>query len=313
MFQQKTSEFGRFTRRRVWNEATGHALSAAPDRGGCLLELQLGGHQLLDAYQTPAELDANRWAKNMLLFPFPNRLRDGAYEWQGKTYHFPINEPNTETALHGMGMDCRFQVKRADLQADFAELELVYEDEGQHPGYPFPFTFSVVFRLDNRSTVGVSMNFKNQADQAIPVALGWHPYFHLDGNIDGKELQLPRCELVGIDQRMLPTGRRYRFTDYESPRRLGSTILDNCFAVAPEEGSVNIHLRGRHLALHYWQETGAGKFNFFQLFTPPDRNAIAIEPMTGNIDAFNTGDGLIRLAPGEQASASFGFSLERLK
>ena len=58
-----------------------------------------------------------------------------------------------------------------------------------------------------------------------------------------------------------------------------------------------------------WQETGTNKYNFLQVYIPPSREMIALEPMTSNIDAFNNKDHLIILEPGKKWSASFGFYL----
>jgi aldose 1-epimerase len=51
------------------------------------------------------------------------------------------------------------------------------------------------------------------------------------------------------------------------------------------------------------------KYNYVVLYIPPDRNSIAVEPMTSSIDAFNNKEGLIILKPEEFWSASMGFSL----
>jgi aldose 1-epimerase len=58
--------------------------------------------------------------------------------------------------------------------------------------------------------------------------------------------------------------------------------------------------------LRYWQEVGESGFPYVQLFTPPHRTCLAIEPMTCNIDAFNNGEGLIRVESGERRAAVFG-------
>ena len=58
-----------------------------------------------------------------------------------------------------------------------------------------------------------------------------------------------------------------------------------------------------------WQEAGPGAYRYLQVYTPPGRESIAIEPMTCAPNAFNNGMGLIRLDPGEAFTASFGISL----
>src|SRR5438034_969248 len=40
-----------------------------------------------------------------ILFPFPNRIRDGRYSWDGKSYQLPLNDPTRLNAIHGFA--CR--------------------------------------------------------------------------------------------------------------------------------------------------------------------------------------------------------------
>lgn len=46
--------------------------------------------------------------------------------------------------------------------------------------------------------------------------------------------------------------------------------------------------------------TFSTKENFLQLYIPPDRTSIAIEPMTCTPDVFNYKKGLLELASGER-------------
>ena len=40
-----------------------------------------------------------------VLFPFPNRIRDGQFTFDGRDYQLPINGPNGKNAIHGFA--CR--------------------------------------------------------------------------------------------------------------------------------------------------------------------------------------------------------------
>ena len=60
----------------------------------------------------------------------------------------------------------------------------------------------------------------------------------------------------------------------------------------------------------YWQE--ADKFPYVQLFTPPSRKSLAIEPMTCNIDAFNNKEGLWYLEIGEKRTMEFGIDMKAI-
>ena len=79
------------------------------------------------------------------------------------------------------------------------------------------------------------------------------------------------------------------------------------FFIPNQEKNAEVILQSDKGKLTYWQETGEGKYNFIQIFTPPHRTCIALEPMTSNIDTFNNGDGLVLLKENEQLSGNFGF------
>src|SRR5262245_38872016 len=39
------------------------------------------------------------------LFPFPNRIRNGRFTWDGQEYELPTNDPSKKNAIHGFA--CR--------------------------------------------------------------------------------------------------------------------------------------------------------------------------------------------------------------
>lgn len=310
MFKHLTEAFGTYTKHILTDEAGANYLAFVPGFGSCVLELRLNGVSLLDGYHTPAELEANRWAKNTVLFPFPNRLSDGAFTWDGMTYQFPINEPISGTALHGFGQDKPMQAYDFKMDAAQARADCRYSDAGAQDYYPFPFTFSIHFVL-RQGALDIEMRFKNDGQADLPAGLGWHPYFTLAPKIDEMSMQMPDTELVGVDERMIPTGKKYPYNDFTTMRPIGATVLDNCFAIPVQDGKFEMVLAGSAGTMRYWQETGLGKCNFVQVFTPPDRQAIALEPMTCSPDAFNNGEGLARLKYGEVLTARFGVSAEQ--
>ncbi|MEM6378691.1 MAG: hypothetical protein AAF705_10765, partial [Bacteroidota bacterium] len=185
-----------------------------------------------------------------------------------------------------------------------------YKSKGEEAYYPFLFQFSAAFTI-TEDTFLVTLTVVNQDLDPIPFGYGWHPYFALGEGIETTELQLPELDLIGIDQRMIPTGKRYPYEDFLQSKPIGATVLDNCFATKEnEDQKIQIQLKGPKGTLNYWQENHAGAYPFVQLFTPPTRKSIAIEPMTCNVDAFNNGDGLLKVEPGASSSASFGISFK---
>jgi aldose 1-epimerase len=311
MYQLKTEAFGSFTRCTIAHDTFAHRIAFVPERGGCLLSAVLQGTEVLDGYQTPEEVDFNRWGKSGVLYPFPNRLKDGRYQWEGKTYQFPINDRDTGNALHGFGMDRPLEVVQVDLDADEAYVELEGAYDGSLDYYPWAFTFRLSYRLLLPDQLWVELSLRNDSTATIPVGLGWHPYFQLDDTLAKQHLQLPAMDMVGIDARMIPTGKRYPYDEFLQPKAIEATVLDNCFALPTGAVQATAYLYGHQQQLRYWQETGLGKFNFLQVFTPPYRRSVALEPMTCNVDAFNNGEGLAAVAPGEEVRAKAGMQLTR--
>jgi len=309
MYQLEKTPFGDFVKYRIWNEKNGQTFSIVPGHGSCLLNIEMDGRSLVDGFKTPAEVVANRWMKNTLLVPFPNRLRTGTYHWEDKTYRFYLNDSITQNAIHGFLMDKKMEVTQTGLTQEHATISCSIDYEGSLESYPFPFFFEVTYLIKASNAFEVELSFQNKGTTAIPVGLGWHPYFQLIESIDELKLQMPSSQMVGLDEFMIPTGKRYDYDEFDSLKPMKATILDNCFALNEDEGRASFVLQSPKHTLKYWQETGAGKFNFAQVFTHPDRTSIAIEPMTCNVNAFNNGEGLSSLEPGEWLKAKCGFEL----
>jgi aldose 1-epimerase len=310
MYQHHTEAFGAFTKHILRSEKSGHQLCLLPEYGAIVLDLQLGGVAVLDGYQTPQEVIQNNWAKNTVLYPFPNRLKDGSYQWDGQLYRFFINESLTHTALHGFGQDKPMKITALETEEQAANITCLYTDYGTQEGYPFRFSVEISFHLSDKSGLNVELTLRNHDEQAIPAGLGWHPYFSLGAKADVYRMQLPPCRLVGNDERMLPTGKSYEYDEFSHLNPIGITVLDNCFELPGNEGRAEAILQGEKGTLHYWQETGVGKCNYLQVFIPPARHCVALEPMTCAPDAFNNGLGLAKLAPGEMLRARFGVWME---
>ena len=307
MFQHQITPFGKYTQHSLRNnEGTGFSL--VPEYGACFLDLSFQGTQVLDAYTTPEELDFNRWSKNVLLYPFPNRLKEGSYTWNGKTYQFPINDGQTGNALHGFGTNKPMTIAKVTLEEQQASMLLTYDYAADNPAFPFPFSFEFDLLCSNANTFEANMSFRNTGTEAMPIGWGWHPYFALEEQVDRVHLSTPTLHMIGIDQYMIPTGKRYEYPEFRDGKPIGATILDNCFAVEIDQNKISLSLQGNKGRLDYWQQTGDAKYNFIQLFTPPHRQSVAIEPMTCNVDALNNQQGLIVLEPGQEASAKFGLT-----
>jgi aldose 1-epimerase len=304
MYKHTVEPFGDFEKHTLENDKD-DALSIVPKFGANLLDLRFSGKSVLDGYHTPEELVDNKWSKNIILFPFPNRLRDGQYTHAGKTYKFDINNVATNNAIHGFSKNVEMVVSKVKITEMSAAITCEYKHNGKHKGFPFKFLFKILFILRG-GELTVDMKITNTDKVAIPVGLGWHPYFKISEKSDDTSLQMPDCQLIEIDERMLPTGEKTPFKDFKTLKKINNTTLDNGFYLTNQTEKALVTLKSDMGTMTYWQETGIAKWNFLQVFTPPHRQSIAIEPMTCNIDAFNNKDGLVLLAPKATLDGRFG-------
>lgn len=314
MYQLETTPFGKIEKLTFYNDASGNRFSVLPDFGGVVSDLVFRGTPVLDGYDRPEELLDPKWKKSGVLFPFANRLKDGRYEWRGKTYQFPINDPSTGNALHGLSKEQPMKVVEIRTEENCAVITVTYAEQGQSPAYPFPFTLLVTYTIEEPAHFKVDMRFRNDGDEDIPVGLGLHPYFKLADSVNDMQMQLPLCEWIKFNDRKLPTGNREPYLDYAQLASIGDMEIDNCLDVSnvmdQDDNSIFVTLKGERGTLRYWQETGPDQFNFLQLFIPEHRRSIGVEPMTCITDGFNLGDGLIVLAPKETAHARLGVLFE---
>ncbi len=301
MFQLDTTSFGPYTLYTISHPASGHRFSVVPEKGGTLLDLWFHGASVLDGYATPEELDEAKWGKSAILFPFPNRLRDGSYTWQGNEYQFPINNAATGNAIHGFARQFPFQITDITTTEHEGGCTLVFDYDGHLPYYPFACRLDVRFVLSSDGVFSTTVRMENKHQAAIPAGFGWHPYFRLSPDaVDSSAFSLTACQKVGIDERMIPTGDRSTYDTFVTEKGITDTVLDNCFYF---ENDITAVLRHGDRTLR--MDVPAAQFPYFQVFTPPHRTSVAFEPMTCNINAFNNGDGLLHLEAGEVWEGTF--------
>lgn len=295
MYLREKSFFGGFEIIRFRDAVGGNGFSLSPRRGACLLDLQLGGQPVLDGYADAGELERLDWGKSALLAPFPNRLKDGRYQVGGEEYQFPLNDAERGNALHGFVLDKPFEIEKIAVEADKASIELSYRYSGDLLYYPFPFTLRVGYSLAGPADFDIFMEMENTGEREIPAGMGWHPYFRPGTELDRAELQLPGADKIEVDERMIPTGEESPFLGFRNPRPIAGASFDTGFRLSGAPPVWEVSLRSGDLRLCYWQDR---QFPFLQVFIPPSRQSIALEPMTCNIDAFHNGMGLQMLRPG---------------
>lgn len=286
--------------------------------GAALQELVLKNPQgssasVICGFQSPTavEEEGGRLYRGTVLFPFVNRIRNGKYAFENKEYSLPANEASRGHALHGLVYDKPFEVKDQHLEENQATVVLERSiSAAEHEGYPFDVRLELRFTLSEMEGLSCKASIFNTGQQKAPVTFGTHPYYTTGSSIDELLLRLPACRQVDCDDVLIPTGSYSEFAEYSEYKKLSHTF-DTNFELDVKSGRQESVLMDskNQIALHIWQGTGPGGLNYIQIYTHPDRKCIAIEPMSSEIDAFNTGKGLTVLEPGSCAEFNFGVYL----
>lgn len=286
--------------------------SIYPDLGANLFSMQIRHRdkpmELINGYSDHSSFQKNDGFKSAKLIPFPNRIRGGKYSFEGKSYQLPINFPAQGHAIHGLIHDQTFQIINKSEDAQSASITLEHHFKG-HDAFPFSFRCVQGFSLTDQG-LAIKTTVVNTGKTNMPFGDGWHPYFKLgDSGIDSLELEIPEVEEMQIDTQFIPTGETIQFAKFRHFEKIDGHDFDTGFRILAKDKKHKTTLRNRSLGieLSVWQDF---QYPYLQIYTPPGRQSIAIEPMTCATDAFNNKMGLHILKPNEQFDAEYGVSVK---
>lgn len=288
----------------ISNKKTGDYLRIDEKTGASLIELNLGGLSLIDLPgSSDHPLASNPYHPSALLTPWVNRVRNGNYSFKGKNYQLPINEPALGNAIHGLLARVPFTL----VQKTESSVTLEHAYQGAEPNYPFPFTFRYTYTLAEEGGLEITFMAQNTGSTSMPFACGWHPYFSFP-NTKAADLSIkfhPTSRFLS-DSQMIPL--KEENLQGKSEFVFSQEKVDHVFRLEPREKHVTEFIDHKHQRSLFLTQSSV-QFPFLVVFQPEGYHSVAIEPMTANTDAFNTGDGLIELAPSEAFSGQIRLSI----
>lgn len=273
--------------------------------GASLRGLRVGDVDIVTPYPQDQPTPS---ASGVVLTPWPNRVRDGAWDDEGTPRQLAITEPKFGNASHGLLRFVSYDIEQSDASATLRATIV------PQTGYPYLIETSVTYTLTDAG-IDVEHVLTNRSTTAAPVALGTHPFVGIsDVDTHDLVLRVPASTEIDTDERMLPIGTHPADPVLREGVRVGEIRLDSGFTdlARDDDGLVRHTLTapdGRRVTL--WQGEG---FDVVQVYTatnyPGQELAIAIEPMTAPADAFNSGIGIRRLAPDESWTLAWGISFD---
>ena len=288
----------------ISNKKTGDYLVIDNNTGASLIELNLSGISLIDLPGSSEHpLASNPYHPSALLTPWVNRVRNGNYSFKGKNYQLPINETALGNAIHGLLARAPFTL----VQQSESSLTLEHAYKGEEPNYPFPFTFRYNYTLTDVGALEITFEAQNTGPTAMPFACGWHPYFSFpDTTVADLSIKFHPISRFLSDSQMIPL--KEENLNGQTEFIFSQEKVDHVFRLGPREKHVTEFIDHKHQRSLFLEQSSV-QFPFLVVFQPEGYTSVAIEPMTANTDAFNTGDGLLELAPQEVFSGQIRLSI----
>ena len=171
--------------------------------GGGLRSYRIGALDVLDGFDDTEICDG---ARGQTLLPWPNRVKDGRYHWDGHDQQLPLTEPEKHNAIHGLTRWANWEL----IELTSTSIHLRHRLHAQ-TGWPFLLRCDLHYSLD-QDGLTAHTTVTNLGNQPSPLAAGAHPYLSAGGAL------IDDCELT-VPADTIPTDRRTRNPHRLAPRR----------------------------------------------------------------------------------------------
>jgi len=293
-----------------WRIGHGRQELVVCEVGATLRSYTVGDHPVLDGFG-PEEWSHS--GRGQVLAPWPNRLADGRYEFNGVRAQAALDEPERRNAIHGLVRWLPWTLQTRHQNQVSLRLQL-----HPSPGYPFSILLELEYHV-GRDGLTVTTKAQSMGEEPAPFGLGFHPYLTAGPEtVDGAILQVPARHTLDLDDRGLPTGALTPVEgterDFTTTRFIGPAVLDTAYTTLERDtgglARASLDAPGGATGAELWVDLG---FRYLMVYTgdtlpevPRRRRAVAIEPMTCPPNALRTGKDVIDLQPGQEWSARWG-------
>lgn len=288
--------------------------AVAVEVGGGLRVYTVAGRDVLDGYAEDAMCDG---ARCQTLIPWPNRVQDGKWSWNGADQQLALTEPEQHNAIHGLVRWLAWEV----VDQTESSVELTCTSAPQS-GYPWRLAVSNTWSL-GEDGLSVLTTIRNESEDPAPVAAGFHPYITAGTpSIDEAFLEIPATTRILTGDQQIPVGSEDvagTAYDFREPRPLGDLEIDHTYTGLTRDESGRAHLRlaapGGEQIVTVWVDEA---YPYLEVFTGdalPNpgrrRRGLGVEPMTAPPNALASREGLVVLEPGSQWQGRWGIRTSR--
>ncbi len=226
-----------------------------------------------------------------ILFPFPNRIRNGRYTWDGREYGLPLSGGH-ENTLHGFCLDRAWRVVGQQDDSVTGRFQLSVDAPDLAESWPCDFIIDVRYSVAG-AALTMDVTITNPDEVPLPWGFGTHAYFKLplgaESSVGDCLIKAPAHREWVLDD-CLPTGALTdvsELTDLRSGASLAGRTLDNVLTDLRAEGDIIETIVSDPRAGLRMVQSFPTLFRELVVFTPPWADAVCMEPYTCVTDAIN--------------------------
>ena len=226
-----------------------------------------------------------------ILFPFPNRIRQGKFHWAGQDYSLPVTD-KFGNAIHGLCLDRPWRVIEQKDDLVTGQFQLSVDAPDRLHLWPTDFMIEVDYEIV-RNRLRANFRIGNPSNKILPWGLGTHPYFKIplgaESQVGNCLVEVPAARRWELLDRV-PTGKILELDedfDLREGAYVDAVTLDDVYTMVNCDGpqfdcTVMDERAGVQVTL-----TCPPIFREIVAFTPPNRAAVCLEPYTCPTDAVN--------------------------
>ena len=267
-------------------------LSVHPRTGGSIAIAQWKGEPILHRRKGDCVLDLACFP----LVPFSNRIAGSCFSFNGRRVSMTRNHPTDPhcPVLHGFGWLHEWEVSEVSGRTIALSLDRTRAE------WPWAFASTLAYWVSPNAFIA-ELGIENRSHDAMPVGLGFHPYFPRNENTQLHALHAGEWQ---TDANRIPTHLecREQAIDWWHGRPVETRNVDTVYTAR----------KGRMTIL--WPDRGIGArvspsqdLGFTTIYVPENEDYFCAEPVSHMTDAFNRerrDSGMRILAPGERWKVS---------
>jgi galactose mutarotase-like enzyme len=267
------------------DEAAHARVVVAPARGGMVTRFDVAGRPVL-FLDVASLVDVTKNVRGGIpvLFPSPGPLEGERFSREGRS---------GSMKQHGFARQRAWSVLRASASEVTLELR---SDDATRAQFPWDFVARLRYALLG-TTLTLEMRIENTSDVAMPFALGFHPYFHVD------DAEKTRASIATRATRAFDNVKKQNVEIHGAVDLTAAEVdlhLDD-----HAERSATLQRGDDRIVVAADAELGR-----WVIWTLAGKDFVCLEPWSAGANALNTGEHLMVLAPGAAKTLSVSITLD---